>query len=109
MITSRQDMFAENLNNGYNKSDAYREAYGPSVMSKKTTWEAASRLSKNPKVVARLDQLTAEKEQNNRMFHLSYEDKIINKLWDIVDTSKNKRVRVKALELLGRSCGLFTK
>ena len=53
MITSRQDMFAENLNNGYNKSDAYRKAYSPSVMSKKTTWEAASRLSKNPKVIAR--------------------------------------------------------
>ena len=108
MITSRQDMFAENLNDGYNKSDAYREAYGPLVMSKKTIWEAASRLSKNPKVVARLDLLSAEKELNNRMFTLSYEDKIINKLWDIVDTSKNKRVRVKALELLGRSCSLFT-
>ena len=92
---------------GANSTSAYRLSYETSAMSDKTVWEAASRLSKNPKVIARLNQLTAEKEQDNRMFHLSYEDKIINKLWDIVDTAKNKRVRVKALELLGRSYGLF--
>ena len=108
-LTPKQLSFVENLSMGFNASDAYRAAYNASEMSDKTIWEAASRLSKNPKVVARLDHLTAEKEQNNRMFALSYEDKIINKLWDIADTSKNKRVRVKALELLGRSCGLFNK
>ena len=109
MVSTRQKIFADNIADGCNQSDAYRKAYSMISMSKKTTWEAASRLSKNPKVVARLDQLTAEKEQNNRMFTLSYEDRIINKLWDIVDNSRNKRVRVKALELLGRSCGLFSK
>ena len=94
---------------GANSTSAYRLSYETSAMSDKTVWEAASRLSKNPKVIARLNQLTAEKERNNWMFALSYEDKVINKLWDIADTAKNKRVRVKALELLGRSCGLFTK
>ena len=92
---------------GANSTSAYRLSYETSAMSDKTVWEAASRLSKNPKVIARLNQLTAEKEQNKRIFNLSYEDKIIYKLWDIVDTAKNKQVRVKALELLGRSCGLF--
>ena len=109
MLTSKQNKFIEGIIEGSCQSDAYRLAYDKTNMSSKTTWEAASRLSNNPKVIARLDQLSAEKEQNNRMFTLSYEDKIINKLWDIVDTSKNNRVRVKALELLGRSCGLFTK
>ena len=93
---------------GANSTSAYRLSYETSAMSDKTVWEAASRLSKNPKVIARLNQLTAEKEQDNKMFTLSYEDKITNKLWEIVGTSKNKRLRVKALELLGRSCGLFT-
>ena len=108
MLTSKQNKFIEGIIEGSCQSDAYRLAYGKTDMPSKTIWEAASRLSKNPKVIARLDQLTAEKEQNNRMFNLSYEDRIINKLWNIVDTAKNKRVRVKALELLGRSCGLFT-
>ena len=109
MLTSKQNKFIEGIIEGSCQSDAYRLAYGKTEMSSKTIWEAASRLSKNPKVIARLDQLTAEKERNNRMFALSYEDKVINKLWDIADTAKNKRERVKALELLGRSCGLFTK
>ena len=107
-LTPKQISFVDKVSIGFNASEAYRAAYNASEMSGKTIWEASSRLSKNPKVVARLDQLTAEKEQNNRMFALSYEDRIINKLWDIVDNSRNNRVRVKALELLGRSCGLFT-
>ena len=92
---------------GFNASDAYRAAYDASEMSDKTIWEASSRLSKNPNVVARLDQLSAEHEQVNRMFTLSYEDRIINKLWHIAEHSRSARVRVKALELIGRSCGLF--
>ena len=106
-FTARQKMFANKIFDGSNKSDAYREAYAPVLMSRKTIWEAASRLSKNPKVIARLDQLTAEKEQNNRMFALSYEDRIINKLWEIVDQSNNNQIRLKALKLLGDTCGLF--
>ena len=108
MLTQKQNNFVDLMIDGANSTSAYRLSYETSAMSDKTVWEAASRLSKNPKVIARLNQLTAEKGQNNRMFTLSYEDRIINKLWDIVDTAKNKRVRVKALELLGRSCGLFT-
>ena len=92
---------------GFNASDAYKAAYDASAMSDKTIWEASSRLSKHPKVVARLDQLSAEIEQVNRIFTLSYEDRIINKLWHIAEHSKSGRVRVKALELIGRSCGLF--
>ena len=107
MLTNKQLLFIENLSMGFNASDAYRAAYNASDMSDKTIWEASSRLSKNPKVVARLDQLSAEIEQVNRIFTLSYEDRIINKLWHIAEHSKSGRVRVKALELIGLSCGLF--
>ena len=106
-LTQKQSSFVENLSMGFNASDAYRAAYNASEMSDKTIWEASSRLSKNPKIVARLDQLSAEIEQVNRMFTLSYEDRIINKLWHIAEHSTSGRVRVKALELIGRSCGLF--
>ena len=107
MLTSKQNKFIEGIIEGSCQSDAYRLAYDRTNMSSKTIWEAASRLSKNPKVVARLDQLTVEKEQNKRMFALSYEDRIINKLWEIVDQSKNNQIRLKALKLLGDTCGLF--
>ena len=107
MLTSKQNKFIEGIIEGSCQSDAYRLAYDKTNMSSKTTWEAASRLSKNPKVIARLDQLSAEKEQNNRMFALSYEDRIINKLWEIVDQSNNNKIRLQALKLLGDTCGLF--
>ena len=106
MLTAKQEKFVYLLDKGRSLSQAYRSSY-QNRMHRKTIWEAASRLSKNPKVVARLDQLSAEIEQVNRMFTLSYEDRIINKLWHIAEHSKSGRVRVKALELIGRSCGLF--
>ena len=107
MLTFKQEKFVNRLLDGDTRSDACRKAYAPTLMSRKTIWEVSSRLSKNPKVIARLDQLSAEKEQNNRMFALSYEDRIINKLWEIVDQSKNNQIRLKALKLLGDTCGLF--
>ena len=97
MLTSKQNKFIEGIIEGSCQSDAYRLAYDKTNMSSKTTWEAASRLSKNPKVVARIDLLSAEIEQVNRMFTLSYEDRIINKLWHIAEHSKSGRVRIKAL------------
>ena len=47
------------------------------------TW----RLSKNPKVIARLDQLTVEKERNKRMFALSYDRQGFKNNLGISDTS----------------------
>lgn len=107
MLTVKQEKFVNRVLDGDTRSDAYQKAYAPTLMSRKTIWEVSSRLSKNPKVIARLDQLSAEKEQNNRIFALSYEDRIINKLWEIVDQSNNNQIRLKALKLLGDTCGLF--
>ena len=59
-LTPKQISFVENLSQGFNASDAYRAAYNASEMSDKTIWEASSRLSKNPKVLARLDVLSAQ-------------------------------------------------
>ena len=62
MLTSKQNKFIEGIIEGSCQSDAYRLAYDKTNMSSKTTWEAASRLSNNPKVVARLAELKAGKE-----------------------------------------------
>jgi hypothetical protein len=75
-------------------------------MSSKTTFEAASRLSKNPKVIARLDELRVEKEAEKGMLRLSYEDLVISELRSMALNSRSGRVRIKALELLGKTVGL---
>ena len=107
MITFNQKKFIENLYSGVSYSCAYRQSYNPKRMSSKTVWEAASRLSKNPKVVARLEELKAEKEAEERVLRLSYGDLVINELQSMALNSRSGRVRIKALELLGKTVGLF--
>ena len=109
MITFTQKKFTENLYSGASYTRAYRQAYQPNRMSSKTVWEAASRLSKNPKVVARLELLKAEKQAMERVLRLSYGDLVINELQSMALNSKSGRVRIKALELLGKTAGLFHK
>ena len=107
MLTLKQKIFAENIHKGIPFSRAYRTAYSSDGMTPKSLWEAGSRLSKNPKVVARLEELKAEKEAEERMLRLSYGDLVINELRAIALNSRSGRVRIKALELLGKTIGLF--
>lgn len=60
MLTENQEQFVRNIIEGMNQADAYRSAYPKQKMSDKTIWEAASRLMKNDKVVARLSELRNE-------------------------------------------------
>ncbi len=106
-LTGKQFKFVQQINSGTSNAHAYRQAYNPNKMSSKTIREAASRLSKNPKVVARLDELKAEKEAEELMLRLSYGDLVINELRSLALNSISGRVRIKALELLGRTVGLF--
>ena len=107
MLTSRQASFVEELLTGASQTTAYKSNYSTMNMSPKTIWEASSRLSKHPKVVARLDELRAEKEAEERMLRLSYGDFVINELQKLALNAKSDRARIKALELLGKTVGLF--
>ena len=105
--TRNQLIFANFIFDGLTLSAAYRHSYRSNQMSPKTIWEASSRLSKHPKVVARLHELRAEKEAEERMLQLSYGDFVINELQKLALSAKSDRARIKALELLGKSVGLF--
>ena len=108
MLTSRQASFVEELLTGASQTTAYKSNYSTTHMSPKTIWEASSRLSKHPKVVARLGELRAEKEVQEQMLRLSYGDFVINELQKLALSAKSDRARIKALELLGKTVGMFT-
>ena len=108
MLTNRQASIVEELLTGASQTTAYKSNYSTTHMSPKTIWEASSRLSKHPKIVARLDELRAEKEAEERMLRLSYGDFVINELQKLALSAKSDRARIKALELLGKSVGLLT-
>ena len=58
-LTPKKETFAQLVAKGESASGAYRKAYGQGNMSNKTLHEAASRLSRNSKVVARVAALRA--------------------------------------------------
>lgn len=60
MLTANQEKFVQNIIEGMNQADAYRSAYPNQRMTDKTIWESASKLMKNPKVIARLTELRNE-------------------------------------------------
>ena len=96
------------MHTGASQTTAYKSNYSTAHMSPKTIWGASSRLSKHPKVVARLGELRAEKKTEERMLRLSYEDFVINELQELALNAKSDSARIQALELLGKSVGMFT-
>ena len=52
-------------------------------------------------------ELEAEKEARRRMQALSREDRVLQELEDIAFGSANATARLRALELLGKTVGLF--
>ena len=107
MLTSRQASFVEELSTGASQTTAYKGNYSTTHMSSKTIWEASSRLSKHPKVIARLDELRAEKEAAERMLRLSYGDFVIIELQALALNAKSRIARIMALPLLSKSIGMF--
>ena len=107
MLTKKQNKFAHMLVKSATKTLAYKKTYATSKMSSKTINKAASRLSKNPKVIARLKELRIKKKAVELMLRLSYGELVINELQNIAVNSRSGRVRIKALELLGKTVGLF--
>ena len=107
MLTAKQTKFINEVSEGSSQSSAYRKAYDTSRMAPKTVWEESSRLRKHPKVAARIVELEAEKEARQRVQALSREDRILNELEDIAFGSTNAMARLRALELLGKTVGLF--
>ena len=56
-LTPKQEHFAQNLFSGMTQADAYRKAFGQGKYNDKTLIEAASRLSANSNVLARVKEL----------------------------------------------------
>jgi len=107
MLTAKQMKFVKEVSEGGSQSNAYRKAYDTLQMTPKTVWEEASRLSRHPKISARLWELEAEKEAERRKQALSREDKILQLLEKIAFSNALTSRRLKALELLGKHLGLF--
>ncbi len=98
-MTERQRLFAEEYLVDQNASRAYRAAY-PSVTRDETAAAAGERLLQNDQVAAYL---------RERLRERPCEDKVLRGIMDIAfaDADGDAKVRLRALELLGRHLGTF--
>lgn len=108
-LTEKQEAFAQAIMAGLNYSDAYRASYNVEGVSAPTIWSMSCRVAADPKVQARLIGLKAQKEAERRMQAVSRTDFVLGGLTELAsDKSVPHAVRVRALELMGKTVALFT-
>jgi hypothetical protein len=77
-------------------------------MKNSTLWSEACRLAQNPKVSARIKDIQADMEQSQRMRLLRREEWVLKSLQEEAVSADNASSRIRALELVGKTIGMFT-
>ena len=107
-LTAKQEGFAEKVARGAVLSDAYRECYSAENMTDKAVWVEACRLASNPKVTLRVKAIQAEIEADHRTRAARREAFVLDRLQKECLEAETDGARVRALELLGKTVGIFT-
>ena len=106
-LTAHQQAFAAGLVEGKTMRQAYRDAYPSDKSNNATVSASAWKLKKNPQVQALVNEAwestiecLAEDVAATKRF-------VLKELLQCVKTSKQEGSRLKALELMGKTVGLF--
>lgn len=106
MLTANQEAFVQNIIQGMSQAEAYRSAYPKQQMSDKTVWEAASRLMKNDKVLARLSELRNELAKPS----IKTAQERMEWLTQLIDNDEeNTSEKLKAIDILNKMEGLYVQ
>jgi len=107
-LTAKQEAFCMAILDGKGFSDAYREAYDAANMSAASIHQEAYKLGTHPKIAQRLERAEREKQAEQRMQRLSRAERVVQKLEQIaLRDGDTDGTQVRALELLGKTLGLF--
>jgi len=108
-LTARQQGFVNSILAGEDQVTAYEQNYMTSGMTRKTMYEAASRMFANSKVSARIKRGQHRLEEAALHSALSLRHHIEKRLFHLTEHADTDANRLKALDLLGRTerVGLF--
>lgn len=107
-ITPKQAAFSAFVAEGDSLTEAYRKAYDASKMTTQVVHNAASRLGKNKKIMGHVEALRKRDATAVAAHAKLSKDWILQRLQDEAQNAKNPAAtRVRALELLGKTSGLF--
>ena len=105
--SAQQLMFIRAVPNGKTQKLAYRDAYPADRSTKGNICTTANRLLHYPKIEAFVQginstaaELLADDRNETRRF-------VFRELFALSKQAKQERYQIKALELIGKSCGLF--
>ena len=107
-LTPKQRKFAENLADGMTQSDAYKFAYDATDMQGDTIRNKASQLAQRGDIRAVVDALMGERMRLMEVKGVSDRSKVISLLRQFAeDDARPDHVRLRAVELWGKTCGAF--
>ena len=105
--SAQQLMFIRGVFNGKTQKQAYRDAYPADRSNDRNICTTANRLLHSPKIKAFVqginstaEDLLADDRKATRRF-------VFRELFAFSKQAKQERHKIKALELLGKSCGVF--
>ena len=107
-LTARQQAFVLAVSKGLTYSDAYRKAYGAENSTPQTISVEANRLLNNPKIAVLLEKKLERQESVILASKANTEAHIKARLLEHANEFKTESGKLKALELLGKSVGMFT-
>jgi hypothetical protein len=107
-LTARQQAFVLAVSKGLTYSDAYRQAYSCDKSTPQTVSTEANKLLNNPKVAMLLEQRINRQENVILANKANTQAHIKAQLLEHAHNFKTESGKLKALELLGKSVGMFT-
>lgn len=105
-LTARMRTFAKLVSEGRTPSESYRLAYGCSKSSNATVSANAGKLMKDPRVVEVVKAVHAAEAIITD--HAKLRIYVMRQLLTHAHTMKAETSRIRALELLGKTVGMFT-
>jgi hypothetical protein len=108
-LTAKQRAFAETMAAGrMSQSDAYRHCYKAENMKPAVVRNEASKLMAHHDIAMMIETIRGRVETAAVSAAVSDRDRVLQKLREKLDSADTDANQLRAAELLGRSCALFT-
>ena len=107
-LTLSQQRFVQGVIRGHSLRQSYREAFQNDTGSDASISASANKLMKDPRVVQALNEAWGETVEHLIDDVVASKRFVLKGLLHLVKTGKQEGSQLKALELMGKACGLFT-
>lgn len=106
-LNAQQVMFIQGVLKGKTQRQAYREAYPNDRSTDRNIAVTANRLLHSPKIQTFIQGVTDTAEQKILEDKAQTRRFVVMELFALSKQAKQERHQIKALELIGKSCGAF--